>query len=166
MMNPVSQVDAFVQKHFDAAVHALMRRFGLSKRTIRRNAWGASIAGQFADCVLTWSSAGRTAFGFTLGFLLMVALGASMWVDDLSDANAEASPGTASAADGRPRSLFFKGYGWAWIISRFVAGRFGLDLVGPVGFLVQGYLGRTPPKVPPKKEKEREAPPLAAAVHS
>lgn len=154
----ISRIDAWIQKRFDAAVHAFMRATGASKRSIRRNGWGLTLFTSIGLFALGW---GHGAWNWLQLFFIVGSIG-NLYLDDREDGAAEGAA-TRSRAD--EQNLGWKTTGWiATAMSLLIALMLGLDawrvfdVTSSLSLLFQGYLCNTSPQAP---KKQREETPLA-----
>jgi len=148
----VLAADELIQRGFNATVYAVMRRFRLSKRTLRRNGWAILLILRAMDAIslsIAWYWAAA-----------MVALvGLSWWIrlrwDDESDAATEHGSvrSTADAYGSLWKGIgLIETCGLAIGLARFA--RFDLpETVCACVLLFQGYLCGTNPTAPKKAEK-------------
>lgn len=156
MLSPFESIavtDAWLQKRFDAAVHALMRASGATKRSIRRNGWGASLLGVAAHALTREKP-------FTIWTFITLALYAGMlWHDDRHDERAEAAADTRSVADeggGGRKLIGWFGLGQTILLWHLPPNSLGFNLSTlflHFAWLFQGYLCGTSPQAPAKKRK-------------
>lgn len=165
-------LDAPLQRGFNRAVHALMSRTGVTKRTLRRNGWGALLffllAGEWIASTPVWLK--------TMMSLLMVFIYArSMVRDDRWDEEAEQRGWRVSSIADLPLGApLYKSLGWVFgalhVLELLVlpaevrlSATLWLRLAVDVCFLWQGYLIRLPPNAPPPPERAPAAAALDAA---
>lgn len=162
MIRAIKAVDAWLQKRFDAAVHAFMRKTGASKRAIRRNGWGLAIAsmiGQEALHEFSWLGLFSTA-------VLALVYSMQLYGDDICDARAE-SAGYRIASVADSNAMLRKIAGLCFFLSPGIS-FFAFPLALPpwvifqitfaLAYTFQGYLCGVAPQAPKKKPAEARAP--------
>jgi len=164
-------MDTRIQKRFDAILHESMRRFGWTKRGIRKSAWLLFIVLTVGRCALQvrGTAMGLVFYGM-LALLAIWAFSVLMVSTDQDDATAEASPGTRSFAD-RPRmasllkvlGIVFMALTIPLMFSAKLNTLSHQDTINAIRiatsllFIFQGYLCGTSPQAPkPKKEEVPE----------
>lgn len=151
----IKKIDAFIQKHFDACVHALMRKLGVTKRIIRNNIYIAMIVSAcFSNAVGKHPSIGMCMF-------LTIAYGLLLLFHDREDRKVEESNFTTTSFLDSPLNIATnKWYGFfifmldiiilsilgTAILSRIVS------MVFDAAWLSAAYLGATKPQAPKKQE--------------
>jgi len=147
MLEPIYKADAWLQKRFDAAIHAFMQRTGWSKYDVCRNAWDLVAALDVAAMIIP-------KLDVTLvGSILVLCMLAIRRLDHREDK--QAVPGTRSWTDNRFTTGFRKLWGTQellLIVFSAAYGTFSLRCMLPI-WLFQGYLCATNPEEP-KKQKE------------
>jgi hypothetical protein len=178
-----SDTDALVQKAVDTASHAVMRRCGIEKPSIRYAIFGFCGAVQLAKCAV------NLAFGradFLISFLLLMFAGGWAVGHYRRDALADREEFILSPFDAERAETVHR---WKLFLLAVIALNALVVIIGPskevveaaprlakvnpclsivmfAALFVEAYLVKTPKRPPSARKKAEERPPLAVAAPS